>query len=324
MSKQLYAPQIDNIIDSYGKRGQNNNHYTENSTILMNKVIEEMKKLTPISDNGCRELWLEVDRGSIDAFGDCEEYKDYYEVDNFEDYKKIWIENYPKETYWYRLRTIEIKDNGYKAIDINFHRLYETSSYSEKGFEYDICNFAQWLYDAVKDCIKQIEEGTYMDYVENNLDVVHRTGTILRKELWEIYPEDKTEFFDGLTENDISDFISLVEKQKKEKYLPSMTVNDFYQYCSIGYKAMGYDVGEMSPKEQYYRFADGRDDRLGEIDGDSPQAFADWLNDNSRCGHPWEVCRGGNSTHISLYVHKDETVMLWLSKALPTAEVQKP
>ena len=111
MSKQLYAPQIDNIIDSYGKRGQNNNHYTENSTILMNKVIEEMKKLTPISDNGCRELWLEVDRGSIDAFGDCEEYKDYYEVDNFEDYKKIWIENYPKETYWYRLRTIEIKDN---------------------------------------------------------------------------------------------------------------------------------------------------------------------------------------------------------------------
>jgi len=32
-------------------------------------------------------------------------------------------------------------------------------------------------------------------------------------------------------------------------------------------------------------------------------AFNNWYHDGSRMGaHPWEICRGGNSTHVSLYV----------------------
>ena len=52
----------------------------------------------------------------------------------------------------------------------------------------------------------------------------------------------------------------------------------------------------------YYRHADGRDDGLKKIDPDSAEAFADWLENREKGGHPWEVCRGGNSTHVSLYV----------------------
>lgn len=51
-----------------------------------------------------------------------------------------------------------------------------------------------------------------------------------------------------------------------------------------------------------YRHADGRDDGLKKIDPDSAEAFADWLENREKGGHPWEVCRGGNSTHVSLYV----------------------
>lgn len=308
MSKILYAPRIDHYIDCYCDRGQSKHSYDEKTTELLNKIIDEMKKLTPIADNGCRELYIVADKGSIEAFGDYEENKEYFDIDTFEEYEKIWQSYYPKEKYWYHIRSIEVEDNGYKAIDINYHRLYEAAPHlNQGGFEYDIYEFAEWLYDAVKDCIKQVEAGTYMSFVENNLDVVHRTGTILRKELWELNPDDKEEFFEGLSEEDISEFISLIEEQKKEKYLPTMTANEFYNYCSIGYKAMGYDIGAMSPKEQYYRFADGRDDGLGEIDGDSTEAFKDWMEDDSKWGgHPWEVCRGGNSTHISLFVHKDK------------------
>ncbi|MGF1583810.1 MAG: hypothetical protein ACFCUM_00705 [Bacteroidales bacterium] len=49
--------------------------------------------------------------------------------------------------------------------------------------------------------------------------------------------------------------------------------------------------------------ADGRDAGLRNIEGHSPGAFHEWYHNSGRMGaHPWEICRGGNSTHISLYV----------------------
>ena len=68
------------------------------------------------------------------------------------------------------------------------------------------------------------------------------------------------------------------------------------------YAANNYDGQAFAPKAQYYRHADGRDDGLKKIDPDSAEAFADWLENREKGGHPWEVCRGGNSTHVSLYV----------------------
>ncbi len=89
------------------------------------------------------------------------------------------------------------------------------------------------------------------------------------------------------------------------KRLPSVTANEFYHFCALGYRAMGYTGTEKSEKEQYALHADGRDEGLSELDGDSPEAFARWLKERPRTGHPWEVCRGGNSTHIDCIVHRD-------------------
>ena len=87
-----------------------------------------------------------------------------------------------------------------------------------------------------------------------------------------------------------------------------MTAALFYHCCSLGYEANAYEgAGELDPKGLYLAHADGRDEGLREIDENSPTAFSRWFHDRSRFGgHPWEVCRGGNSTHISLYVHEDE------------------
>lgn len=53
--------------------------------------------------------------------------------------------------------------------------------------------------------------------------------------------------------------------------------------------------------------ADGRDCGLREVNLDSDEEFQNWYQNEGHCGgHPWEICRGGNSTHISLYVHRDE------------------
>jgi len=62
----------------------------------------------------------------------------------------------------------------------------------------------------------------------------------------------------------------------------------------------------MSPLEKYKSMADLRHGGLLDIDPDSPKEFAKWYKSGIWSGsHPWEICRGGNSTHITLQVTND-------------------
>ena len=116
--------------------------------------------------------------------------------------------------------------------------------------------------------------------------------------------------------------ISLFNDVMRIGRLSSMTANDFYNACSIGYKACGYEDDGLSPIDQYYRHADGRDEGLSSrgqgvssgpgIDPDSSDAWDEWFFDRERFGgHPWEVCRGGSFTHLSLFVMHDRDELEW-------------
>jgi len=93
-----------------------------------------------------------------------------------------------------------------------------------------------------------------------------------------------------------------------------MTAGDYFEYCRIAYLAGRQDdevVDDvLSGREMYRRFADGRHEGLLDIDLGSPQAFADWLDGRhplrTRGGHPWEIKRGGNTTHIDLAVSRSD------------------
>lgn len=92
----------------------------------------------------------------------------------------------------------------------------------------------------------------------------------------------------------------------------TMTVARYFEYCRIAYLA-GRRSDEsidstMTGREMYQRYADGRDDGLLEIDPDSEEEFAAWIDGvhpRHTCGgHPWEIKRGGNTTHIDLSVFR--------------------
>ena len=95
-------------------------------------------------------------------------------------------------------------------------------------------------------------------------------------------------------------------KERVTPLLLEMTANIFFRICEICYDANGYfnnPEETLNPLEKYLNMADGRDAGLRNIPGDSPEAFYDWYHSSERVGaHPWEICRGGNSTHISLFV----------------------
>ena len=92
----------------------------------------------------------------------------------------------------------------------------------------------------------------------------------------------------------------------------TMTANDYFRYCRIAYiagKRPEETVDEsLSGREMYSRYADGRHEGLLDIDPASDKEFASWIDGKhpkrGRGGHPWEIKRGGNTTHIDLAVSR--------------------
>jgi hypothetical protein len=155
-----------------------------------------------------------------------------------------------------------------------------------------------------------MKDGTYNNYVKENLPSIHKTGTITYNDFWSVFPDMKEDFFKDITQDEVNEFVKCMQEQGSredtEGRLSDMTVNDFYYACSLGYKANNYEGTDLPLEHQYFKHADGRDDDLHTIKRDSPEAFLEWYNDKDKYGHPWEVCRGGNSTNISLYPIRDE------------------
>ena len=277
----------------------------------IDKVYAILEAVEPCGEDNRRELWLKAERGTIEDYDDYERLKDEEVIENYEEFEKMWHDEYPDEISWYHLVTIE--RNDYRAMFLGRELIYQSRILeAHSSYEYNVEELFVWMQDAVKKCIAQMQEETYNDEVNNNLNARQRTGTISRKDYWDIFPERKDSYLSDITDAEVKKFVSYISEQHGNKpvgsYLDEMTAGKFYEFCSMGYKANKYEHLEgLTAKEQYYKMADGRDNGLSEIDGDSPTEFADWLNDLQRHGgHPWEVCRGGNSTHVGLYVHHNE------------------
>lgn len=309
----LKSPAIDHYLEwlgriSYREVG-NTFTYDVKSYKLINEIIELTSKIKPYNENtGARELWLTSVRGEFSDYIDKEAYderiQEFDETD--ESMHKEWLDFYPELTQWYHFVAMKDEDTGYIALFLNHRHIIEVDPTKEAGFEHDVHEFLEWILDAVKQALQQLKDGTYMDYLNANLPYEHRTGTIVRKDFYDIFPEDRKAFETELTDAQINEFKQYIHEPKRPP-LTTMTADMFYDLCALGYRENNYDYSEANNCALYYRFADGRDAGLITIDGKSYTAFDEWYTNLRRgitLGHPWEVCRGGNSTHVDLYVNK--------------------
>lgn len=308
MSEIMKAPRINHWINVLrgGKMV-----FDKETNEAIDRVFEQLHLIAPCGDDERREIWLKAERGSAEDYDDYEYLKDEEIVDTYEDFLRMWQEEYPDEVNWFHLVTIERDD--YRAIFLGRELIYQSRVYEEQEvYEYGLKELFVWMEEAVKKCVEALQNGSYNCDVQNNLSARQRTGTILRKDYWELFPDCRETFFSEISDAEIEIFVSNIEKQKEGQpvgnYITDMTAGKFYEYCAIGYKANQYEnLDGLTAKEQYYKKADGRDEGLSEIDTDSCEEFEAWYNDRYRGGgHPWEVCRGGNSTHIDLFVRHNE------------------
>lgn len=316
MRKLLTQPKVERYYEWLRKNdhfGMTGCIYDDESNVLLDELFSLMDQISPVSSNGVRSLWLRAERGPIDDFGNPAEEVSEGNYESEEDFISEWKWLFPDEVAWYLLQTVELKDEGYRAISLKHHFvIVQDNRRKPSGFPNAVSEFVQWIIDEVRVCIDMLKAGTYNDLISSSLPPQHRTGTILRKDFWAVWPEVKAEFFENISQEDTAEFIQKASLQGSgaaavKKRLHAMSANDFFRFCAMGYAANNYAGCDRTPKEQYYLHADGRDEGLRELDPDDPVAFRNWLHDRTHGGgHPWEICRGGNSTHISLQPVDDE------------------
>ena len=304
--KKLSVPEVDHMIYQAEHMPDISDDRTKP---LVLKLFQKMQSIETYGDDELRELWLTAPRGSIEKFGDYESYLEDNEVESQKEFEELWLSNYPEPQKWYLLSTTIYK-NIY-SVFINNKLVLLIQPEPQKQFPYDKSELAGWLLNAVEEALISLKSGGFNECVSKNLPYRNRLGKILRKDYWSIFPEEKEKYLKSITPDEIARFVNLIKNQPVDApttRLLGMTVALFFDCCRLGYEANRYEgIEKLAPKELYLSHADGRDEGLLRLDELSPEAFNDWYHDKTHYGgHPWEVCRGGNSTHISLYVCHDE------------------
>jgi hypothetical protein len=300
------APEVDHMIYQAEHMPDISDDRTKH---LVLKLFQKMQSIKTCGDDELRELWLTAPRGSIEVFGGYESYLEEGEVESRKEFEELWLSNYPDPQKWYLLSTTIYKD--IYSVFINNKLVLLIQPELQIQFPYDKSELAGWLLSAVEEALMSLKTGGFNEYVSKNLPYRKRLGKILRKDYWSIFPEEKEEYLKNITPEEIAQFINLIKNQPVDApavRLPEMTAALFFDCCRLGYEANHYEgIEKLAPKELYRSHADGRDEGLLSLEESSAEAFNDWYHDKTHYGgHPWEVCRGGNSTHISLYVCHDE------------------
>ena len=332
-SYRLVAPDIDRLLERFEIGWQNMESPTKKLMDSVTPLFESLADLKPCKDNDeVKEIWIMVPRGTIEDYGDFEEMKSCGEVSTRKQFNKRWKEEYPDETKWYKLIVAMTDDERFAYRSVSVDNINVVSANLRDGLseqedlysEQAALMLLPLLTDSVKKSMEMLRAGTYNDFVEKNLPYQHRKGVISRKDLWDVYPENKKSIFENLSDEIFQKFQDAMADNNKYKIgrMKSFTANDFFKACALGYRScekagFKYRCTGMTPVEMYLRYADGRDEGLtgkghglnegSGIDYNDPKDWDKWFFDKKRFGgHPWEVCRGGNRTHVSLYVRHDK------------------
>jgi hypothetical protein len=322
MNKELYTPEINGIVERYGGTDfgacnrQNRPFESRNLAVILEQLHESLQVIKPQLDGQDKvwSMWIRSKRGPISAFINNDEYEamiEAGEIQSQDELESLRDSYYPEDTIWHKV-AFRVYDKTFICsfdAKLVFQLDSETKQISGILREDDkLVEFLLWIQSNVKieirTALKNID--AYNDYIADNLPLHKRFGKIKRIQLWEHLPEIER-LDEALGETHLRQFEVAVNKMQLESFVHTMTADQFFHYCELCYDANQYfkDNPTMTPRSKYNERADGRDGGLVDIPGNSDKAFYDWYLSKSYAGnHPWEICRGGNSTHIALMVCK--------------------
>ena len=272
-------------------------------------IYKKMKGVIVCGDDEYRNIWFNIERGSFEDYANYQEYSEEEVINDRDEIEGMLLCDYPEPLKWYDFAVSEYNGEYYFYINrkLTFHIAKELPEYYGEIDTKPLIDYLEKEVNRIVNWLQADEDG-YNIYVNKNLSYSRRTGKILRQKFWKISSHDKKCITKGICKKDVEILKKIVTQSNDDAYsayIQEMTSGKFFDYCRMGYEANNYfKEKEMTGLAMYKAFADGRHEGLTEIDTESAEEYTKWHNRRSGGGHPWEICRGGNSTHISLFVEK--------------------
>ena len=302
----MTAPKLDFLIDVFDSRNYNPQSYDVLVKEKLDKLYDLLDRIKPLSDDEYKVLYFSSERGSIEEYINYNDENEYCDAEKYQEFVDRFNEDYPDEIYWYKMTSTRYKN--YRMISINSKNIiYVDMDNETSNFEnYQLQELLDFLIKKVKECIKKLENGTYNDYTKENYSYKNKFGVIRRKYYWNLYPEIKKNLLNEISPEEMDYFIKNA-REKQDNRIKNMTSGKYFDYVGLVYKNIGYEIGDLTNKELYLKYADGRDEGLSKVDENSSAQFDKWYNDDARFGgHPWEIIRGHSFARINLQVVHDE------------------
>lgn len=306
------SPEIDFLLDS-ARCDRGAGRLTSSSQRLWRQVWGLTAALDRVvsEENGQDRrwsLWLRTPRGEPRDFGNFEDLRDAGEVATYEEFMELWRLEYPDEVQWHRVGVVSVgtqlhlsfRDECVFAIHLDRDLFVGVDVTDE-----DTHTLVEWLLAAIYRETRRFlgDPEAYNREVAKHLPLSRRFGRIGRRELWGGAPGFRR-YDHELGKERLARLAEIVATTDDTAMVRAMSLSRYLEYCAICWAANEYDPIRpgMSPIEMYHVMADGRHEGLIDLPLPDPEAFSNWFHNRTRGGHPWEICRGGNRTHISLYV----------------------
>ena len=307
-----FAPELDELLAPFEAHATVKGSSDPEMLAALKQIKTIVSSLKPIqNDPSCEwKFWIPLPCGNFkDYLNKIAKEESVNPKEISEELKHDWKWEYPEKIKWYRL-AIHSYINDAKKLHISLDYFYIMLKDAKK-FEAvphsipEQKQLVKFIFEQLNVLVKTIttDPVKYQKYLDKNLSKRYRFGKIKRSDYWdavkEAYRLDKK-----IGKANIRKFAKALPKLISGGVINKITANDFFNYCAIGYAANHYEKisGNLTPREQYKRMADMRDEGLTQIKGNSANAFSEWYHSNRGGGHPWEICRGGTTTHIDLYV----------------------
>ncbi|GEM_PF-3684874 len=174
---------------------------------------------------------------------------------------------------------------------------------------------SNWLFQQISQEIGKVinDVEQYKQSMEKRIPLTERFAKIQRRRLWEALPDIEHFIISEMTPSEIEEFQRIALNLDRDAVLSQpplsqFSADDYFHCCALCFDAAGlaHDDRMLTPGARYQKHADNRHGGLLNIPEKLPDAFMKWLVSSEWHGaHPWEIRRGGNSTHISLAAFAD-------------------
>lgn len=276
----------------------------------LRRIEESLSRLQPMADDNVRYLWFRVAPGQPDDWGDYEEMKACGDVEDYDEYLKLWKEYVNEDTLWYRISVGYVNDFHYMLISDGDHNLWDIRSaryVHDKGdsslFREDYSEVMSRIRLAIHQYVDEIlKDGgkDYMEFVEANLPYKKRTGIIPRRRLNEILGESWMDAFNR------PKLIKVLESNSRATEYDRMTLHIYMDIWAKCYLAVYPEKDEEKSPEELFEWYSSKGCEAVKFNLDCEEDFVQWKAENSSF-HCLDVVYA----RVHLWVREDKATSKW-------------